>query len=178
MTGMLKAALHYATDHTPVFPVNFTDKHPLCSHGFNEATIDEGQIRTWWRIYPCAMVGIPTGPRSGIWVLDEDVDVTKSIDGRATMARLENEHGAFRLTLCSVHPRGGKHRLFRWTGINIRSSTAKIGPGSDVRGDGGYFVAPPSVRVDGMSYRWEDASVAIVEAPAWLVELALAASSN
>ncbi|HKD75690.1 MAG TPA: bifunctional DNA primase/polymerase, partial [Ktedonobacterales bacterium] len=81
-------------------------------------------------------------------------------------------------TLCSITPRGGQHRVFRWTGINIRSSTAKIGPGIDVRGDGGYFVAPPSVRVDGMSYRWEDASVAIVEAPAWLSELALAASST
>jgi hypothetical protein len=80
--------------------------------------------------------------------------------------------------LTSITPRGGRHRLFRWTGSNIRSSTAKIGPGVDVRGDGGYFIAPPSVRVDGMSYRWEDASVAVVEAPAWLSELALAASSK
>jgi len=178
MTDMLKAALNYTTDHTPVFPVNFADKHPLCPHGLKDATLDEGQIRTWWRIYPCAMIGIPTGPRSGVWVLDVDLDDSRGIDGRETMARLESEHGSLPLTLCSITPRGGQHRVFRWTGINIRSSTAKIGPGIDVRGDGGYFVAPPSVRVDGMSYRWEDASVAIVEAPAWLSELALAASSN
>ena len=178
MTNVLAAALHYAAGNTPVFPVNFADKHPLCPHGLKDATIDEGQIRTWWRIYPCAMIGVPTGPRSGVWVLDEDVEVTKDIDGRATMARLEAKHGSLPITLTSITPRGGKHRLFRWTGINIRSSTAKIGPGIDVRGDGGYFIAPPSVRVDGMSYHWEDATVAIVEAPAWLSELALASSSN
>jgi putative DNA primase/helicase len=178
MMRMLDAALRYISGNTPVFPVNFVDKHPLCPRGLKDATIDENQIRAWWRIFPRAMIGIPAGPRSGVWVLDVDVDAKKDINGHETMGRLESEHGSLPLTLCSVTPRGGRHYLFRWNGTKIRSSTAKIGPGIDVRGDGGYFVVPPSVRVDGMSYHWENANAAIVEGPAWLNELALASSSN
>ena len=178
MTRILNAVLHYISDNIPVFPVSRVDKHPLCPNGFHDATINENQIREWWQIWPNAMIGIPTGPRSGAWVLDEDVDVTKGIDGRETMARLEADHGSLPRTLTSITPRSGKHRLWRWTGANIRNSVEEIGPGIDVRGDGGYFVAPPSVRADGATYRWEDARIAIIEAPAWLSELALASSSN
>jgi len=178
MTHMLNALLHYISSNIPVFPASRVDKHPLCPNGFHDATINENQIREWWQTWPNAMIGIPTGPRSGIWVLDEDIDAKKNIDGRETMARLEADHGSLPQTLTSITPRGGKHRLFRWTGINIRNSVEEIGPGIDVRGAGGYFVAPPSVRADGAAYRWENATVAIVEAPAWLSELALASSSN
>jgi hypothetical protein len=175
---MLNAVLHYISDNTPAFPVSRVDKHPLCPNGFHDATINENQIREWWRIWPNAMIGIATGPRSGVWVLDVDVDSKKGINGHETMARLGIEYGPLPLTLCSITPRGGRHYLFRWNAINIRNSVEEIGPGVDVRGAGGYFVAPPSVRADGAAYRWEDATVAIVEAPAWLSELALAASSN
>jgi hypothetical protein len=178
MTRILNAVLHYISDNIPAFPVSRVDKHPLCPNGFHDATINENQIHEWWQTWPNAMIGIPTGPRSGAWVSDEDVDVTKGIDGRETMARLEADHGSLPRTLTSITPRGGKHRLFRWTGLDIRNSVEKIGPGLDVRGAGGYFIAPPSVRADGAAYRWEDARVAIVEAPAWLSELALAASSD
>ena len=180
MTRILNAALRYISDNIPVFPVSRVDKHPLCPNGFHDATINENQIREWWQTWPNAMIGIPTGPRSGIWVLDVDIDVKKNIDGHETLARLaaETDHGALPLTLCSITPRGGKHYLWRWTGANIRNSVEEIGPGLDVRGDGGYFVAPPSVRADGAVYRWENATTAIIEAPAWLSELALASSSN
>src|SRR5262249_7968249 len=153
-------------------------KRPLCANGFHDATTDETQVRAWWQMWPNAMIGIPTGPRSGLWVLDEDIDIKKAVDGRATMARLENEYGALPLTLCSITPRDGRHRLFRWTGANIRNSTSKIGPGIDVRGDGGYFVVPPSARADGATYHWKDATARILEAPTWLNELALAASAS
>jgi hypothetical protein len=175
---MLNAVLHYISDNTPAFPVSRVDKHPLCPNGFHDASINEDQIRAWWQTWPNAMIGIPTGPRSGIWVLDVDLDPKKNIDGHETMARLGIEYGPLPLTLCSITPRGGRHYLFRWNGTNIRNSVEEIGPGIDVRGAGGYFVAPPSVRADGAAYRWEDARITIVEAPAWLSKLALAASSN
>jgi hypothetical protein len=161
-----------------VFPVSRVDKHPLCPNGFHDATTNENKIHEWWQTWPNAMIGIPAGPRSGIWVLDVDIDAKKNIDGHETMARLGIEYGPLPLTLCSITPRGGKHYLFRWNAINIRNSVEEIGPGIDVRGNGGYFVAPPSVRADGAAYRWENATAAIVEAPAWLSELALTASSN
>lgn len=173
---ILEAALRYASHGTPVFPVNFSNKHPLCEHGLKDASVDVDQIRFWWRIWPRAMIGIPTGPRSGWWAFDVDFDPSKGIDGYASMARLEAEHGPLSSTLCSITPRGGKHHLFLWqNGTDIRSSTSKIGPGLDVRGDGGYFVAPPSVRIDGAAYRWENEGCGVVEAPGWLVELALKA---
>jgi bifunctional DNA primase/polymerase-like protein len=178
MTRMLDAALHYRSNNIPVFPVGRVDKHPLCEHGLKDTTVDENQIRNWWQIWPNAMIGIATGPRSGLWVLDIDVNAKKDINGHATIARLEIEHGALPLTLCSITPRGGQHYLFRWNGANIRNSVGKIAPGIDVRGDGGYFVAPPSARADGVSYHWKDATAHVVEAPAWLTELALAASSH
>ena len=178
MTHMLNAVLHYICDNTPAFPVSRVDKHPLCPNGFHDATIDEDQIRKWWAVWPRAMIGIAAGARFGAWVTDEDIDAKKNIDGRETMARLEADHESLPRTLTSITPRGGKHRLFRWTGINIRNSVEEIGPGIDVRGAGGYFVAPPSVRADGAAYRWENATTAIVEAPTWLSELALTSSSN
>jgi putative DNA primase/helicase len=175
---MLDAALHYRSDNTPVFPVGRVDKHPLCAHGLKDATTDEAQIRTWWQIWPNAMIGIATGPRSGLWILDVDVDLRKAINGHETMARLESEYGSLPITLCSITPRGGQHYVFRWNGANIRSSAGKIAPGIDVRGDGGFFIVPPSTRADGVAYRWKDASVSVAEAPVWLIELALATSSN
>jgi hypothetical protein len=175
---MLDAALHYISNNTPVFPAGRIDKHPLCANGFHDATIHENQVRAWWQMWPNAMIAIPTGPRSGVWVLDEDLDLKKGINGHAAMIRLEIEHGALPLTLCSITPRDGLHRLFRWNGANIRNSVGKIAPGIDVRGDGGYFVAPPSARADGVTYHWKDATADIAEAPAWLTELALAASSH
>ncbi|HKD73893.1 MAG TPA: bifunctional DNA primase/polymerase, partial [Ktedonobacterales bacterium] len=176
MKHILDAALYYASSNMPVFPAGRSDKQPLCPHGLKDATIDEVQVRTWWRQYPHTMIGIATGPRAGIWVLDVDLNTRKSINGHASMARLEIEHGILPLTLCSITPRGGHHYLFRWNGANIRNSVGKIAPGIDVRGAGGYFIAPPSMRADGVAYQWKDASVTIVEAPIWLTELALAAS--
>src|SRR6516225_2756208 len=127
VTRTLNAALHYISDNIPVFPVSRVDKHPLCPNGFHDATINENQIREWWQTWPNAMIGIPTGPRSGIWVLDVDIDVKKNIDGHETMARLGIEYGPLPLTLCSITPRGGKHYLFRWNGTNIRNSVEEIG---------------------------------------------------
>jgi hypothetical protein len=107
-------------------------------------------------------------------VLDVDVDPNKSIDGHYTMACLVADYGPLPATLTSITPRGGRHHLFRWKNdANIRSSNSKLACGIDVRGDGGYFIAPPSVRIDGTPYRWEDETIPIIEAPAWLVELTL-----
>jgi Bifunctional DNA primase/polymerase, N-terminal len=183
MSTMLDAALDYASRGTPVFPVNFADKHPLVEHGLKDATTDAAMIRRWWRIWPRAMIGIPTGPRSGFWILDVDVDPEKGIDGPASMARLiaQAGHGALPQTRCSITPRGGRHYWFKWNGADIRNSTGSTGgiaPGVDVRGDGGFFIAPPSVRIDGVAYRPEDPASRAVEGPTWLIELALKSGAS
>jgi hypothetical protein len=66
----------------PVFPCNPYNKRPLTEHGFKGATTDPERIRPWWREHPQAMIGIPTGSASGVFVIDLDVDEEKNIDGR------------------------------------------------------------------------------------------------
>ena len=64
---MLAAALDYAADDWPVFPVG-SNKRPLTPHGFKDATTDERVIRKWWKRWPTAGIATPTG--DGIFVLD------------------------------------------------------------------------------------------------------------
>ena len=68
-------ALAYAEAGIPVFPCAASGprcKQPLTEHGHHDATTDLDQIRRWWTRWPDALVGIPTGPDSGVWVLDVD----------------------------------------------------------------------------------------------------------
>ena len=86
MTQILDAALDLAQDGKPVFPVDPQTKHPLTVHGFHDASTDAQQIQAWWKQWPGAMIGIPTGPRAGVWVLDVDIDPAKGIDGPKSLA--------------------------------------------------------------------------------------------
>lgn len=117
-----------------------------------------------------------------------DLDVKREADGRATLATLEREIGALPPTLTSETPSGGEHRWFRAPCVPVRNAAGRIAgrdaPGVDVRGDGGYVVAPPST-IDGRAYRWtrrdrptdlppnwiealtKHRVVSITEAPSW-----------
>ena len=56
----------------------------------------------------------------------------------------------------------------------VRCSAGRLGPGLDVRGEGGYIVAPPCVHPSGALYRWHpDRGLAhpVADAPAWFLEL-------
>jgi putative DNA primase/helicase len=174
MINMLAAALKYGRRGTPIFPLSPIDKSPLCPHGFYDATANEKQVRSWWRRWPNAMIGMPTGPRTRIWVLDIDV----ALGDPHPMARLFAIHGPLPDTAMSITPRGGTHFFFRWDGANIRCSIGKLAPGVDVRGHGGYVAVPPSVRADGTPYRWSSAGIKATEAPSWLVDEILKVQSR
>jgi hypothetical protein len=176
----LDAALEYARMGIPVFPCNPLDKKPLTSKGFKDATKDEAQIRAWWQKWPNAMIGAPTGPASGMWVVDLDLDPAKKIDGKATLDQLIAQRGPVPETLKTITPRGGQHLIFSWdNNVEIRNSAGKIGPGVDVRGNGGYVCLPPSKNASGGEYRWESNGVAqAATAPSWLVTLAKAAKAK
>jgi hypothetical protein len=52
----------------------------------------------------------------------------------------------------------------------IRNSAGRIAVGIDVRGDGGYAIAPPSQHPSGRPYCWSvDSASAFAEAPEWLI---------
>lgn len=167
---VLGAALELAAEGAPVFPCDPASKRPLVATGFKAATTDEMTITTWWRQRPQAMIGIPTGEPSAVFVLDIDRDESKGLDGFATLAAMEAAHGPLPATRTQRTPRGGEHRLFSWPGFKVRNSASKLGAGLDIRGDGGYVIVAPSVNADDVPYEWirEGEPAA---APHWLLVL-------
>ncbi len=179
---MLSAALGYAERGILVFPIHNLDekgrcscggrpkckpgKHPRIEGGHTRATTDKMQIRLWWTKWPDANIAAPTGIRSGFWILDEDTDK----GGTESLEALLAEHGRLPRTRTAGTGGGGRHWSFRFNeGTAIRNSAGRIGPGLDVRGEGGYVLLPPS-RTAG-PYEWIDEGPA-ADAPAWLEEAA------
>src|SRR5215468_4194 len=74
----------------PVFPCNPDRtseryKAPLTKMGFKDATTDENQVTSWWSSHhPNALIGVPTGATSGLFVLD--IDTKDGKDGFASLA--------------------------------------------------------------------------------------------
>ena len=128
------------------------DKRPLVPHGFKAATTDPATVRTWWGQWPDALIAVPTGEHTGIVVLDPDV--RPGIDGNDTLYLLEERHGKLPPTVEALTPSGGRHIYFRHPGQPVPCSAGKLGPGLDVRGDGGYVVVPPSRNGAG-GWEWE-----------------------
>ena len=114
--SILDAALYYAlTLSLLIFPCRCADKKPFTQHGFHDASRDEAQVRAWFGAqFPDAMIGIPTGSASGLWVVDVDIDPIKKIDGFPLWHQLIAQHGEIPPTLTSVTPRGGRHHFFAW----------------------------------------------------------------
>ncbi len=133
----LQAALDLAAAGIPVFPVD-ANKHPHIKWK-GGATLDEKQIRKWWKKWPNAMPAFPTGEPSGIAVLD--IDRKDGKDGVAALRQLGFEpESPFVVRTKS----GGKHLWFAHK-PDLRCSVGqdKDGLGGvDVRGEHGFAVAP------------------------------------
>lgn len=171
----LDIAIRYATErHWACFPCVPNSKHPATTNGLNDASNDPDTLRVLWRDKSDANLAVRTGAPSGILVLD--VDVKDGARGRESLEQLQKEHGALPVTLTNATPSGGWHLIMRHPGGRIGNRTG-MRPGLDVRGDGGYIVAPPSI-IKGDSYHWKDENKTIAEAPAWLIELIGTASES
>jgi hypothetical protein len=159
---LLKAALAYARRDIPVFPCEPGGKAPLTYNGFWDATTGARRIGIWWSRWPGANVGVPTGKRSGLLVLDVD----PRDGGSESLAELERTGGPLPETAKARTGGGGMHVFFAYpAGEEVRSSTGRLGPGLDVRGEGGYVVVPPSRTQS--AYEWIDRVP--LAAPAWLL---------
>jgi Bifunctional DNA primase/polymerase, N-terminal len=151
------AALSLAGRGIPVFPCK-PDKgphywKPTLEHGHVDATTDPELIAEWWDRWPEALIGMPTGSRSGVWVLDEDRP--EVLDGLPYQLPQ---------TYTVATPRdGGRHRYFSYVeGVTNRRGSLPVG--LDVRGEGGYVIIPPSLGYTVAS------PVPVANAPAWLLE--------
>jgi len=160
------AALAYAHAGKPVFPTR-ADKTPLTANGFKDATTDERTIRAWWARWRDAGIGIPTGKASGLLT----VDIDPRHGGDCSLTELIEAHGQLPETMEVRTGGGGHHIIFAYPqGAEIRNSAGKLGEGIDVRGEGGYNVAPPSLHASGRRYeRLNDAAPAPL--PEWLLKL-------
>jgi hypothetical protein len=161
----LDAALQYASDRGwPVFPCS--RKRPLTEHGFHDASLDPLVIEGWWIRWPSALISIPTGRATRLVVLDVDIK-----DDRANGYDSLEELGLSILpdTPLAHTPSGGLHVHFDPGEREIRCSAGKLGPGLDVRGDGGSIIVPSP----GSGYSWDPHwnldSAPLAPAPDWLI---------
>jgi hypothetical protein len=178
---ILAAALVYASRGMLVLPLHSASgsgcscgrpdcsspgKHPRLVNGLSGASGDVDQIEDWWECWPDANIGIRTGAASGIVVLD--VDTPKG--GTATVDALERAHGPLPATPTVQTGSGGYHLYFTHPGGTVRNSAGRLGDGVDVRGDGGYVVAPPSMHTTGKPYVWMTPldTTPLTDAPSWL----------
>lgn len=154
--SMYYAAVDYIKRGLAVFPLEPKGKRPLTRNGCYDATKDAAQIKAWWQKWPDANIGIATGSRSGnIAVIDLDIDEDRGIDGYHELEDWKRKNGQFPETWTAITGRGGYHLYYK---VNEEvKNRAKIIDGVDVRGEGGYVVAPPSIHSNGRRYEWENA---------------------
>ncbi|MDX9689634.1 MAG: hypothetical protein EOM37_06355 [Proteobacteria bacterium] len=86
--------------------------------------------------FPDANIGLITGKLSKITVVDVD-------DPARSLAGLYEEFGE--TPVVTSTPRGGKHLYYRYLDEKNRVSAKKK---IDVRGEGGYVIAPPSINLE------------------------------
>jgi putative DNA primase/helicase len=167
---LLDAALKYASRGWYVFPCREKDegtywdsklgkekhakiKRPRIAGGLHSASINKEQIEKWWRNYRWenSAIGINCG-LSHLLVID--IDNKDGVDGHLTYNNLEiPDKGAWMTSTAG----GGTHVIFsdpNELGRTRSNTKQKL----DVRGMGGYFIAPPSfiISKDGSKkyYKW------------------------
>jgi hypothetical protein len=145
-------ALKLVDRGTLVFPCK-PDKRPLIEGGFKSASTDSAQIREWWRQFPEALIGVPTGER--FVVVDCDLQHVE--------AQRWYEHANIPLTRKHVTKSGGRHLLF-CPDERVACSAGKIWPHIDTRGKGGYIIWWPA---EGLEVLHGDV---LAEVPEWIIK--------
>jgi hypothetical protein len=200
------AALDAAGRGWHVFPLRPGSKVPAVRHWEHEATTHAERIkdlwtadlrrRDGWFVPEPRNVGIACRP-SGLVVLDLDVPKTDDRTGWAEYWRSRGITSGGQVldalaeqagqtvpdTYTVTTPSGGRHLYFAVPdGVHVRNSAGRVGPMIDVRGEGGYVVAPGSrihphyydrhvepVDLDQLTYRLiHDSQPASL--PAWLAD--------
>lgn len=148
-------------------------KHPignLVPQGLKNTSSNIDDAKKWFRGLGQKNIGIVTGSASGLVVIDIDI----RHNGDKSLADLEKKYEQLPKTLRWKTGGGGEHILFEYPGEIIKNSAGMLGEGIDVRGDGGYIVAPPSRHITGNYYELHDGitlDTELAEIPAWLLEL-------
>lgn len=162
-TSNERSAVFYAESGWSVIPLRSGEKRPALSSWkdrMHEPASPE-EVESWWLSDPTRNIGIVTGMVSGIIVVDADGD-----DGLQTIQGLD-----IPITPTVKTPKG-RHLYFRHPGHRVPNAVRML-PGLDLRGDGGFVVAPRSLHPGGAHYEWVDGlspmDVELAPIPPWLV---------
>ena len=143
-------------------------KHPRVKDGLHSSTRDPDVIRRWWASWPNANVAIRTGAPSGLVVVDVDPDH----GGDRSLEVLLGEHAPLPAGRTIRTGSAGLHFYFAHPGHVISNDAGRrLGAGLDVRGDGGYVIAPPSLHVSGRRYGVAAHGGEIPPLPDWLLQM-------
>lgn len=142
---LLGAALYYAEVGLRVFPLRPGTKIPFAgSNGCLGATTNAELIRDWWGDDPDANIGIATGHKVDVVDIDGAPGQKSRVDNwEEIFSKVDADNVAKVLT-----PRPGGMHIY--VPANGQGNSAAILPGVDIRGAGGYVLAPPSVLIEGL----------------------------
>jgi len=164
-----RAAKSYLARQWSVLPLRPREKRPLIQwEPLQSARPSTADVDLWFERWPDANIGIVTGEISNLVVLDID----PNHGGEASRERLERRFEPLPATIEATTGGGGHHLYFTHPGGLIRNRTG-IAQGIDLRGDGGYVVAPPSIHPSGERYVWSPGRLpeetALAPLPRWLM---------
>lgn len=165
---LLDAALIYAESRWEVFPCSPTNKQPLTTNGFYDATTDPAQLRAWWDKHPDALIGCRVPPHAVV------LDIDPRHGGDATWRALCDHYGDPKVRLQHFSGRGdggnhvwylrpdGKlsakalHRFARENGTGHATGRHGWTSGIDIlHNTQRYTILPPSLHPEtGKPYRW------------------------
>lgn len=186
--SLLDHALKYAQKGLAIFPVHSihtngsiscscgnskcsnAGKHPRTKNGLKDATTDIETIRKWWTQWPNANIGLATGSINNILVLDVD----PIHGGSESLIELENEYGTLPKTPTVKTGSNGRHFIFKAPSLT-QKNTHGFKSGLDIKCEGGYIVAAPSLHKSGNHYEWMSGldifSLSPTDCPPWLLKL-------
>ena len=147
MNSLKESAMRYAQNGFKVFPLAPQSKSKQVLKSWKEeATQDLNKIEQWWNQNPYYNIGLVTG--GGLFVID--VDIKNNKNGFQSL----QDHGKELPTTAKVKtPSGGIH-LYYHAEKQI-SNKVNLYEGIDIRGEGGYVVAPPSM-INYQAYQFEN----------------------
>ncbi|MCF6232079.1 MAG: AAA family ATPase [Rhodobacteraceae bacterium] len=138
-----KAAINLARNGYLIFPCDPATKRPMPGVKWRDrATSDLDRIKAWWDQWPEAMPALPTGRANGVSVIDLDVRPDK--DGIAAYNDMGLDPNDSALIIRTA---GGGLHLYHDHQGGVANTTGKTG--IDVRGEGGYVIAPGAVSTTG-----------------------------
>lgn len=135
----IQVANSYIERGFSVIPVG-VDKKPLVDwKQYQSRRATSKEVEQWAKQFKNPNIAIVTGKISGIVVVDVEADGKTDDYDPTVIARSGG---------------GGWHFYYKHPGYEFKNSARKLRELTDIRGDGGYVVAPPSLHNSGKHYEW------------------------